>query len=46
MSYYWTMEKLKNLPTNIAVRAIITNNKQEVMLMKRALGTMKMVNGI
>jgi len=32
-------EKLKKLPVQIAVRAIIVNSKQEVMLIKRALGT-------
>lgn len=33
------MEKLKKLPTQIAVRAIIVNNEQKVMLIKRAQGT-------
>lgn len=32
-------KKLKKLPVQIAVRAIIVNSKQEVMLIKRALGT-------
>lgn len=32
-------EKLKKLPVQIAVRAIIINSKQETMLIKRALGT-------
>lgn len=32
-------EKLKKLPVQIAVRAIIINSQQEVMLIKRALGT-------
>ena len=31
------MEKLKKLPTQIAVRAIIVNSEQKVMLIKRAL---------
>jgi ADP-ribose pyrophosphatase YjhB (NUDIX family) len=32
-------EKLKKLPAQIAVRAIIVNSRQEVMLIKRALET-------
>ena len=32
-------EKLKKLPVQIAVRAIIVNSKLEVMLIKRALGS-------
>ncbi|MEK7526295.1 MAG: NUDIX hydrolase [Patescibacteria group bacterium] len=32
-------EKLKKLPIQIAVRAIITNEEQKVILIKRALGT-------
>lgn len=32
-------EKLRKLPTQIAVRAIIINDEQKIMLIKRALGT-------
>lgn len=32
-------EKLKKLPTQLAVRAIIVNDEQKIMLIKRALGT-------